>query len=106
MLESLSQSGWPCVCAVVSFLDAQGAKMWLIWTVLIGLATGWLVAFLAKDRRGGLAADLAVGIAGSLLGGLIGKYLGLGRHSLLGRAVISLLAAAFFLIIQQVIKSS
>jgi uncharacterized membrane protein YeaQ/YmgE (transglycosylase-associated protein family) len=81
--------------------------MWLAWMAVIGLAAGWLVAFIVKDRsKGRLATDLIVGIAGSLLGGLICKYLGLGRHSLLGRALISLLAALFFLIVQQVVKRS
>ncbi|MGH9717242.1 MAG: GlsB/YeaQ/YmgE family stress response membrane protein [Candidatus Acidiferrales bacterium] len=79
---------------------------WLIWTVVIGALAGWLVAFIVKDRRAGLAVDLFVGIAGAILGGLISKYLGLGRHSLLGRLVISLLAAVFFLIVQQVVKRS
>jgi uncharacterized membrane protein YeaQ/YmgE (transglycosylase-associated protein family) len=74
---------------------------------VIGLAAGWFVAVLVKDRnRGALATDLIVGIAGSLLGAVICKYLGLGRHSLLGRALISLLAALFFLIVQQVVKRS
>jgi len=81
--------------------------MWLAWMAVIGLATGWLVAFIVKDRsRGALAADLIVGIGGALAGGLICKYLGLGRHSLLGRLTISLLAALFFLIVQQVVKRS
>jgi uncharacterized membrane protein YeaQ/YmgE (transglycosylase-associated protein family) len=81
--------------------------MWLAWMAVIGLAAGWLVAFIVRDRsRGALAADLVVGIGGALLGGLICKYLGLGRHSLVGRALISLLAALFFLIVQQVVKRS
>jgi uncharacterized membrane protein YeaQ/YmgE (transglycosylase-associated protein family) len=80
--------------------------MWLILTVVIGLVAGWLVAFIVKDRRAGLAVDLFVGIAASIFGALISKYLGLGRHSLLGRAVISLISAVFFLIVQQVVKRS
>lgn len=80
--------------------------MWHILTIVIGLAAGWLVAFIVKDRRASLAADLIVGIGGAILGGLISKYLGLGRHSLLGRAVISLISAVFFLIVQQVVKRS
>lgn len=81
--------------------------MWLAWVAVIGLAAGWLVAFIVKDRRrGALASDLVVGIAGSLLGALVCKYLGLGRHSIIGRALISLLAALFFLIVQQVVKRS
>jgi uncharacterized membrane protein YeaQ/YmgE (transglycosylase-associated protein family) len=80
--------------------------MWLIFVIVIGLAAGWLVAVVVKDRRGGLAADLFVGIAGSTLGGLISKYLGLGRHTLLGRCLISAIAALFFLIVLQVVKRS
>lgn len=80
--------------------------MWLAWTIVIGLLAGWLVAFLVKDRRAGLLVDLLIGILGSLLGGLISKYFGLGRHSLAGRAIISAISAAFFLIVQQVVKRS
>jgi len=80
--------------------------MWLIWTILIGLLAGWLVAFIVKDRRAALAVDLFVGIAGAVLGGLISKYLGLGRHSLIGRAAIAVISAIFFLIVQQVVKRS
>jgi uncharacterized membrane protein YeaQ/YmgE (transglycosylase-associated protein family) len=83
-----------------------GAFMWLIWTIVIGLLAGWLVAFLVKDRRAGLVVDLLIGIGGSILGGLISKYLGMGRHSLFGRAVISMISAVFFLIVQQVVKRS
>lgn len=80
--------------------------MWLIWTVIIGVAAGWLVAFIVKDRRTSLAVDLFIGIAGAILGGLISKYLGLGRHSLLGRLTISVISSIFFLIVQQVVKRS
>jgi len=80
--------------------------MWLIWTVVIGVAAGWLVAFIVNDRRTSLAVDLIVGIGGAMLGGLISKYLGLGRHSLLGRLAISIISAIFFLIVQQIVKRS
>lgn len=83
-----------------------GATIWLIFTIVIGLVAGWLVALIVKDSRGGLTADIFVGMAGSLLGGLISKYLGLGNHSLLGRLSISALAAVFFLLVQQVVKRS
>jgi len=73
--------------------------MWLAWMAVIGVAVGWLVAFVSKDRSGGrLATDLIVGIAGSLAGGLISKFLGLGRHSIIGRALVSLIAALAFLV--------
>jgi uncharacterized membrane protein YeaQ/YmgE (transglycosylase-associated protein family) len=80
--------------------------MWLIWTVIIGVAAGWGAAFIVKDRRAALAVDLIVGIGGAILGGLISKYLGLGRHSLPGRLTISAISAIFFLIVQQVVKRS
>jgi uncharacterized membrane protein YeaQ/YmgE (transglycosylase-associated protein family) len=81
--------------------------MWLAWMAVIGLAAGWLVAFISKDRgRDGLATDLVVGIAGSLAGGLISEFVGLGRHSLLGRALISLIAAFIFLALLQIMKRS
>jgi uncharacterized membrane protein YeaQ/YmgE (transglycosylase-associated protein family) len=80
--------------------------MWLISSIVIGVLAGWLVALVLKDRRAGLAVDLFVGILGSLLGGLISQYLGLGRNSLVGRSLISLLAAVFFLIVQRVVKQS
>jgi uncharacterized membrane protein YeaQ/YmgE (transglycosylase-associated protein family) len=80
--------------------------LWIAVIIVIGLAAGWCVAFLAENGRRGLAADLVTGIAGSLLGGIIGKYLGLGRHSLLGRGVISAIAACFCLTVLQVAKRS
>jgi uncharacterized membrane protein YeaQ/YmgE (transglycosylase-associated protein family) len=90
-----------------SFAGARSALVWLAWMAVIGLAVGWLVAFISKDRgRGGLATDLFVGIAGSLAGGLISEFVGLGRHSLLGRALISLIAAFIFLVLLQMIKRS
>lgn len=80
--------------------------MWLIWTIVIGRLAGWLVAFIAKDRRTALAVDLFIGIAGAILGGLISKYLGLGRRSMLGRITISVISSIFFLIVRQVVKRS
>jgi uncharacterized membrane protein YeaQ/YmgE (transglycosylase-associated protein family) len=80
--------------------------MWLIWTVVVGVLAGWLVAFVVKDRRAALGVDLFIGIAGAILGGLISKYLGLGRHSLLGRITISVISSIFFLIVQQTVKRS
>lgn len=99
------QSKWHDNAAELQYRQG-GAFMWLIWTIVIGLLAGWLVAFIVRDRRAGLAVDLFIGMAASIFGGLISKYLGLGRHSLLGRLSISALSAIFFLIVQQVVKRS
>jgi uncharacterized membrane protein YeaQ/YmgE (transglycosylase-associated protein family) len=78
--------------------------MWLIWTILIGILTGWLAGQLVKGRGMGVIVDLIVGIVGSILGGWIFGLLGLAAYGLIGRLVMSVVGAVILLLLIRLVK--
>jgi uncharacterized membrane protein YeaQ/YmgE (transglycosylase-associated protein family) len=80
--------------------------MWLLWTILIGILSGWLAGKLVKGRGMGLLADLIVGVVGAVIGGFVFGLLGLAAYSLLGRLVTSVVGAVILLWIVRALKKA
>lgn len=80
--------------------------MWLLWTILIGILSGWLAGKLVKGRGMGLLADLVVGVIGAVIGGFVFGLLGLAAYSLLGRLVMSVVGAVILLWIVRALKKA
>jgi len=69
----------------------------LLYSILIGLAAGFLAGHLTKGSGFGWIGNLIVGALGALLGGFVFGLLGLGTTSILGRLVCATAGAVLLL---------
>ena len=67
--------------------------MGLLWTLLIGIAAGWLAGQVMKGGGYGLVGDLVLGILGSFAGSWIFGMLGIASFGLIGQLVVSTIGA-------------
>lgn len=70
---------------------------WLIWTLIIGLAAGWLAGQLTKGRDFGAVNNMIVGVLGSLVGGVLFGLLGFGATNLIGSIISATVGAVVVL---------
>jgi uncharacterized membrane protein YeaQ/YmgE (transglycosylase-associated protein family) len=61
--------------------------MEILWSILIGIAAGWLAGFVMKTRGIGLVGYLVVGVLGALLSGWVLGVLGFVMVTLVARLV-------------------
>ena len=81
--------------------------MGIIWTLLIGIAAGWLAGQLMKGGGYGLVGDLVLGVLGSVLGSWIFGALGLmSGGGIIGSLVVSTVGAAALLWLVRLIKKT
>lgn len=77
----------------------------LIWTILIGIAAGWLAGQIMKGGGFGLIGDLVVGVIGALLGGFLFGALGIAASAgLFGRLITATVGAVVLLLLLKLIK--
>ena len=80
--------------------------MGLLWTVLIGIAAGWLAGQVMKGGGYGLVGDLVLGILGSFAGSWIFGMLGIASFGLIGQLVVSTIGAiALVAIVRAITKA-
>ena len=80
--------------------------MGLLWTVLIGIAAGWLAGQVMKGGGYGLVGDLVLGILGSFAGSWIFGMLGIASFGLIGQLVVSTIGAVALVAIVRAIKKA
>ena len=81
--------------------------MGIIWTLLIGIAAGWLAGQFMKGGGYGLVGDLVLGVLGSVLGSWIFGALGLmSGGGIIGSLVVSTVGAAALLWLVRLIKKT
>jgi uncharacterized membrane protein YeaQ/YmgE (transglycosylase-associated protein family) len=81
--------------------------MGIIWTLLIGIAAGWLAGQFMKGGSFGLVGDLVLGILGSVLGSWIFGALGLmSGGGIIGSLVVSTVGAVALLWLVRLIKKT
>ena len=81
--------------------------MGIIWTLLIGIAAGWLAGQFMKGGGYGLVGDLVLGILGSVLGSWIFGALGLmSGGGIIGSLVVSTVGAMALLWLVRLIKKN
>lgn len=71
--------------------------MGFIWSIIIGIAAGFIAGKIMKGSGFGLILNLIVGIVGGLLGGWIFTLLGLDVNGILGNLVMSTIGAIVLL---------
>jgi len=78
--------------------------MWIVWTLLIGIAAGWLAGALTKGEGFGLLGNLIVGVLGALLGGFVAGIIGIAAYGLIGRLVVATAGALLLLFLLRFVK--
>lgn len=78
--------------------------MGFIWSIIIGIAAGFIAGKITKGHGFGLILNLIIGIVGGLLGGWIFSLLGLGTNSIIGYLVMSTVGAIVLLWIISLFK--
>jgi uncharacterized membrane protein YeaQ/YmgE (transglycosylase-associated protein family) len=70
----------------------------LIFTLIIGAASGWLAGFIRQGYGFGILGNIVIGILGAFIGGWLSKKLGISLGSgLLGIILTSVLGALVLL---------
>ena len=80
--------------------------MGLLWTLLIGIAAGWLAGQVMKGGGYGLVGDLVLGILGSFAGSWIFGMLGIASFGLIGQLVVSTIGAVALVAIVRAITKA
>ena len=81
--------------------------MGLIWTLLIGLAAGWIAGRVMKGQGYGLGGDLVLGILGSVFGRWMFRLLGLiSTGGLIGELVVSTVGAIALIALVRFLKKA
>lgn len=71
--------------------------MGLIWSIIIGIAAGFIAGKIMKGSGFGIIINLIVGVVGGLLGGWIFTLLGIDVNGILGTLVMSTIGAVVLL---------
>lgn len=71
--------------------------MGLLWSLLIGLAAGYLGSLIMKGSGQGLLLNLIIGLVGGLLGGWLFSMLGVGGATLLWQLISATVGAVILL---------
>lgn len=78
--------------------------MGLLWSILIGIAAGYLGSLIFKGSGNGLWINLLVGLVGGFLGGWLFTKLGIGGGGLLWQLVAATVGAIILLFILSLFK--
>lgn len=73
--------------------------MEILWSILIGIAAGWIAGMLTKVRGIGLVGYLIIGVLGAVLGGWILGLVGFATVTLVGRLVSATIGALVLIMI-------
>ncbi len=78
---------------------------WLLWSLLIGLAVGWLGSLIVKGTGLGLLWNLIIGLIGGVLGGWVFGLLGLSMgDGIWGNLITAVVVAVLLLLIVNLIR--
>ena len=76
----------------------------LIVFLAIGTLVGWIAGLLVKGKGAGLLGNIIVGIVGQLLGGYIFGLLGITTGGLLGAIIMAVIGAVVLLYLIRLLK--
>lgn len=78
--------------------------MGILYTILVGLAAGFLAGKFTKGSGFGILGNLIVGVIGALLGGFLARVIGLAAHGIIAEILIATVGAIVFLALLSFIK--
>ncbi len=76
----------------------------LLWSVLIGLAAGWLASRIMQRKNLGLLGNIVLGVIGAVIGGFVFNLLNISANSLLGSLVSATVGAVILIYLIGLIK--
>ncbi|WP_010588320.1 GlsB/YeaQ/YmgE family stress response membrane protein [Schlesneria paludicola] len=79
--------------------------MHLFWSIVIGIAAGWLSGKIMKGRGFGLLGDLIVGVVGAVVGDVLFGALGLHAEGLLGNLIVATAGAVVLIFAVRIISN-
>jgi len=69
----------------------------MLWTLLIGLVSGWLAGMISRGGGFGLVSDLVIGVIGSFIGGFVFNLIGISAYGTIGSIISSTIGAIILL---------
>ena len=78
--------------------------MHFLWSILIGIAAGWLASQIMKGRSSGILTNLIMGIIGAILGGVIFDAVGLQAVNSLGRLISATVGAIVLILLLRILR--
>ena len=77
--------------------------MHFLWSILIGIAAGWLASQIMKGRSSGILTNLIMGVIGAILGGVIFDAVGLQAVGKLGHLISATVGAIVLILLLQIL---
>jgi len=71
--------------------------MKMLWSLLIGLISGWLAGMISRGGGFGIWGDLIVGVIGSFIGGFVFNLIGISAYGTIGSIISSTIGAIILL---------
>lgn len=79
----------------------------MIWTIVVGIISGWLAGQIMKGDGYGLIWDLILGIAGAVVGGWLFGVLGLSSAGgTIGAIIVATIGAVFLIFLSRILRSA
>ena len=75
--------------------------MWLIYSLLIGLASGFLTSRIMGIDSSNILKNIALGLVGSLVGGLVGSLINLQATGPIGSMILAVIGACISIWVYQ-----
>lgn len=69
----------------------------MLWSLAIGLISGWLAGMISRGGGFGIWGDLVVGVIGSFIGGFVFNIIGLSAYGIIGSIISSTIGAIILL---------
>jgi len=69
----------------------------MLWSLLIGLISGWLAGMISRGGGFGIWGNLVVGVIGSFIGGFAFNLIGLSAYGTIGSIISSTVGAIILL---------
>lgn len=69
----------------------------MLWSLLIGLVSGWLAGIISRGGGFGIWGDLVIGVVGSFIGGFLFNMIGISAYGTIGSIVSSTIGAIILL---------
>lgn len=69
----------------------------MLWSLLIGIVSGWLAGMISRGGGFGIIGDLIVGVVGSFIGSFVFSLLGFTAYSTIGSIISSTIGAIILL---------
>lgn len=78
--------------------------MHFLWSILIGIAAGWLASQIMKGRSSGVLTNLIIGVIGAILGTVIFDAVGLQAVGSLGSLISATVGSIVLILLLRILN--